>query len=140
MRRKLLEVRKEFEDVLNDLEKNSNFVCWKTTTLGLPLISSDRKVLHSVDKEKISRTKENDDEVKQRDSLEDEFAVKLSVKEFETMLNAEHSEQSNGEGVRLTKNLCKNAQVLERQILIVLIATVTCCKLTKSLVKKIAVR
>ena len=93
MRRKLLEVRKEFEDVLNDLEKNSNFVSWKTTTLGLPSISSDPKVLHRVDKEKISRTKENDDEVKQRDSLKDEF----SVKEFETVLNTEHSEQSNGE-------------------------------------------
>lgn len=98
MRRKLLEVRREFEDVLKNLEKDPNSVCWKKTTLGLPLISSDPKVLHRVDKKKISRTKENNDEVKQRDSLEDEFGAKLnSVKEFETMLNTERSEEGNGE-------------------------------------------
>lgn len=96
VRRKLLEVRKEFEDVLSDLEKDENFACWKTTTLGLPLISSDPKVLHSVNKEKISRTKENDDEVKQKDSVEDEFAVKHSD-ELEKMLNTGHDEQGNGE-------------------------------------------
>ena len=96
MRRKLLEVRKEFQDVLNDLEKDTNFVCWKTTTLGLPLISSDPKVLHSVSKEKISHTKENDDEVKRKDSVEDEFAVKLSD-ELEIMFNTGDGEQGNGE-------------------------------------------
>ena len=108
MRRKLLEVRKEFEDVLNDLE-DTNFVCWKTKTLGLPLISSDPKVLHSVNKEKVSRTKDNDDKVKQRDSLEDEFSVKLTVKEFETMLNTGHSEQGNGE-----RSIVDEEPVLER--------------------------
>lgn len=72
-------------------------MCWKTKTLGLPLISSDPKVLSSVSKEKILRTKENDVEVNQRDSLEDEFGVKLSVKEFETMLNTGHGEPGNGE-------------------------------------------
>lgn len=108
VRRKLLEVRKEFEDVLNDLEKDTNFVCWKTTTLGLPLISSDPKVLHNVNKEKIS--KENDDEVKEKDSLEDEFAVKHS-EELETMLHVitGHGKQGNGE-----RSVVDEEPVLER--------------------------
>lgn len=108
VRRKLLEVRKEFEDVLNDLEKDTNFVCWKTTTLGLPLISSDPKVLHSVNKEKIS--KENDDEVKEKDSVEDEFAVKHS-EELETMLHVitGHGKQGNGE-----RSVVDEEPVLER--------------------------
>lgn len=62
MCRKLLEVWKEFEDVLNDLEKDINFVCWKIIILGFLLISLDFKVLYNVNKEKI--LKENDDEVK----------------------------------------------------------------------------
>ena len=99
MRRKLLEVRKEFEDVLNDLEKDTNFACWKTTTLGLPLISSDPKVLHSLNKEKISRTNEYDNEVKRKDSVEDEFAVKHSD-ELETMLNKRTGDGKQGNGER----------------------------------------
>ena len=108
MRRKLLEVRKEFEDVLNDLEKGTNFACWKTTTLGLPLISSDPKVFHSINEEKISRTEENDVEDKQKDSVEDEFAVKHSD-ELETMLNTGHGEKGNGE-----RSAVEEQPVLER--------------------------
>lgn len=81
--RKLLEVWKEFEDVLNDLEKDVNFVCWKIIILGFLLISLDFKVLYNVNKEKI--LKENDDEVKEKDLLEDEFVVKY-FEELEIML------------------------------------------------------
>lgn len=47
------------------------------------LISLDFKVLYNVNKEKI--LKENDDEVKEKDLLEDEFVVKY-FEELEIML------------------------------------------------------
>lgn len=97
MRRKLLEVRKEFEEVMNDLEKDTYVVCWKTKTLGLPLISSNPKVLNGADKKKNSPTEDNGDGVKQKDSVDDEFG-----EEFETMvntghLNAGHLKTGNGQ-------------------------------------------
>ena len=113
MRRKLLEVRKEFEEVLNDLEKDTNFVCWKTKTLGLPLISSDPKVSNGANKENNAHTKENDDEVKQKDSVEDEFCVKLSG-EFETMLNTGHLNTGNGQQVNGERSAVDDEPVLER--------------------------
>lgn len=99
MRRKLLEVRKEFEEVLNELDTGTNFVFWKKEALGLPLISRDPKVLTSVNEQKKSGCKENEDEAKQSGSVKEEFGVKLfsADEELETMLNTEDGERVDGE-------------------------------------------
>lgn len=110
MRRKLLEVQKEFEEVLNELEEDTNFVCWKTKTLGLPLISSDPKVLNGVNEQKNSDRKGNDNEVKERGSVKEEFGVKHS-EEFETMLSLN---TGNREQVNRERSAVDEAPVLER--------------------------
>ena len=98
MRRKLLEVRKEFEDVVNELEKDdTNFVCWKGDALGFPLINPDPKVLNGVNEQKNLDSKENNDEIlKHRGSVNEGFVVKLT-KDRETTLKAGHCEQVDGE-------------------------------------------
>lgn len=98
MRRKLLEVRKEFEEVLNELETDTNFVFWKKEALGLPLISRDPKVLSSANEQTKSGRKENEDDLKQSiGSVKEGFGEELSEK-FETMLiDTEDGERFDGQ-------------------------------------------
>lgn len=98
MRRKLLEVRKEFEDVVNELEKDdTNFVCWKGDALGFPLINPDPKVLNGVNEQKNVGSKENNDDIlKHRGSVNEGVVVKLT-EDRETTLKAGHCEQFIGE-------------------------------------------
>ena len=109
MRRKLQEVRKEFEELFNELETaETNFVSWKKGALGLPLISREPKALNSVKEQTKSGRKENEGDFKQSSgSVEDEFDVKRS-ENCKTVLNTEDGERVDGE-----KNAFDEELVLE---------------------------
>ncbi|RMX47672.1 hypothetical protein pdam_00013628, partial [Pocillopora damicornis] len=65
VRKKLLEVRKEFEEILSELENDTNFVWWKTQVPGLPLMSTDPKGLDkAIEKSNSGLDGESDDESK----------------------------------------------------------------------------
>ena len=62
MRKRLLKVRKEFEEVFAELEKSAEFVRWKKEGFGRPLISSDPKVLNDVNEKTKLASRENGNE------------------------------------------------------------------------------
>lgn len=65
VRKKLLEVRKEFEEILSELENDTNFVWWKTQVPGLPLMSTDPKGPDkAIEKSNSGLDGESDDESK----------------------------------------------------------------------------
>lgn len=68
-RRKLLEVRKEFEEVLKELERKSRFVHWKREGFGLPLIISDSEVLNDTNGETNLVSREISDETERNRGL-----------------------------------------------------------------------
>ena len=61
-RKKMLKVRKEYEEVFEELEKSAKFVLWKKEGFGLPLISSRPKVLNDVNEKTKLASRENGDE------------------------------------------------------------------------------
>ena len=60
-RKKLLKVRKEFEEVFSELERDYKLVCWKRKGFGLPLITSDPLMLNGASEETNLSTRQNGD-------------------------------------------------------------------------------
>lgn len=67
VRKKLQEVRKEFEEVLQELESDVKFVCWKKKGLAIPLVTSDPKLLKSTNDESNVVSRENDNEITRKE-------------------------------------------------------------------------
>ena len=65
-RKKLLEVRKEFDEVFRELERDSKLVCWKGRGFGLPLITADPLMLADANEETNLSTRQNGDGQKTR--------------------------------------------------------------------------
>ena len=69
VRKKLQEVRKEFEEVLQELESDVKFVCWKKKALAMPLVTSDPKLFKSTNDESDLVSRENDNEITRKQGL-----------------------------------------------------------------------
>ena len=69
VRKKLQEVRKEFEEVLQELESDVKFVCWKKKDLAMPLVTSDPKLFKSTNDESNLVSRENDNEITRKQGL-----------------------------------------------------------------------
>jgi len=74
VRKKLLKVRKEFEEVFAELEKSAEFVRWKKEGFGRPLISSDSKVLNDViEKTKLASRENGNEATRSRGRIKEGF-------------------------------------------------------------------
>lgn len=58
-RKKLLKVRKEFEEVFSELERDYKLVCWKRKGFGLPLITADPLMLNGASEETNLSSRQN---------------------------------------------------------------------------------
>lgn len=102
-----------------ELENGTNFVCWKREALGLPLITSDPKVLKNENEQNNSGINgERDNELKQTDSAKKGliFGAKLThTKDPETRVIPEHRKhvEGNGDEGRLLENLTPGASNTE---------------------------
>ncbi|CAH3027268.1 unnamed protein product [Porites evermanni] len=67
VRKKLQEVRKEFKEVLQELESDVKFVCWKKKGLAMPLVTSDPKLFKSTNDESNVVSRENDNEITRKE-------------------------------------------------------------------------
>ena len=69
VRKKLQEVRKEFEEVLHELESDVKYVCWKKKGLATPLVTSDPKLFKSTNDESNVVSRENGNEITRKEGL-----------------------------------------------------------------------
>lgn len=69
VRKKLQKVREEFEEVLQELERDVKFVCWKKKGLLMPLVTSDPKLFKSTNDESNVVSRENDNEITRKQGL-----------------------------------------------------------------------